>query len=208
MSTLKEHILMLGQFLRTDFRKMLLGCTLAMVVAILLGYVLGCISPETVNAVLEQFMAMVEDAGIMDSAGNISPFGLLTNNWSAMLLAALYGFVPFLYLPVLSLISNGLLIGLLAAWYHSNGISMALYLAGILPHGIFELPALLIAAACGVCLCRNMCRLVTSSPNRVSMVELLSDLLRVMLLMVLPMTAVAAFLEAYVTPVVMALFMG
>ena len=85
---------------------------------------------------------------------------------------------------------------------------MVLYLAGILPHGIFELPALLISAACGVCLCRNMSRLVTSSPKRVPMVELLSDLLRVMLLIVLPMTVAAAFIEAYVTPLVMSLFMG
>ncbi len=208
MSALKEHMGLLGQFLKTDFRKILLGCTLAMVVAILLGYVLGSFSPETIDTVLEQFAAMVEDAGIMDTEGNISPFGLLTNNWTAMLLAALYGFVPFLYLPVLSLISNGLLIGLLAAWYHNSGLSMVLYLAGILPHGIFELPALLISAACGVCLCRNMSRLVTSSPKRVPMVELLSDLLRVMLLVVLPMTVAAAFIEAYVTPLVMSLFMG
>ena len=85
---------------------------------------------------------------------------------------------------------------------------MVLYLAGILPHGIFELPALVIAAACGVCLCRNMGRLVTSSPKRVPMVELLSDLLRVLLFWSLPMTVAAAFPEAYVTPLVMALFMG
>ena len=153
-------------------------------------------------------LAMIEDAGVVDSAGNLSPFGLLTNNWTAMLTAALYGFVPFLFLPLLSIAVNGLLMGLLAAWYHSNGISLGLYLAGILPHGIFELPALLLSDACGVCLCRNMCRLVVSSPKRTPMVELLCDLLRVMLLIVLPMTVAAAFIEAYVTPVVMALFMG
>lgn len=96
----------------------------------------------------------------------------------------------------------------MAAWYHSSGIPMSIYFAGILPHGIFELPALIIASACGVCLCRNMCRLVTSSPKRASMVELLSDLLRVLLLLILPLTVAAAFIEAYVTPVIMALFMG
>lgn len=208
MSALKEHLHLLGQFLRTDFRKILLGCALAMAAAVLLGFLLGYLSPEAVNMVLEQFMAMVEESGIMDSAGNLSPFGLLTNNWTAMLMAAVYGFVPFLYLPVFTLAANSMLIGLMAAWYQSSGFSMGLFLAGILPHGIFELPALVIASACGVCLCRNMCRLVTSSPNRVPMVDLLSDLLRVMLLMVLPMTVAAAFLEAYVTPVVMALFMG
>ena len=207
MNALKEQLSLLGQFLRTDFRKVFIGCLLAMALAIVLGFVVGSLSPETVNTVLEQFMAMVEDAGIMDSDGNISPFGLLTNNWSAMLLAVVYGFVPFLFLPAISIVSNGLLIGLLAAWYHSNGISMGLYLAGILPHGIFELPALVIAAACGVCLCRNMGRIVTSSPQRVPMVELLSSLLRVLLFLVMPMTVLAAFLEAYVTPIVMALFL-
>ena len=207
MNALKEQLSLLGQFLRTDFRKVFIGCLLAMALAIVLGFVVGSLSPETVNTVLEQFMAMVEDAGIMDSDGNISPFGLLTNNWSAMLLAVVYGFVPFLFLPAISIVSNGLLIGLLAAWYHSNGISMGLYLAGILPHGIFELPALVIAATCGVCLCRNMSRIVTSSPRRVPMVELLSNLLRVLLFLVMPMTVVAAFLEAYVTPIVMALFL-
>lgn len=207
MNALKEQLSLLGQFLRTDFRKVFIGCLLAMALAIVLGFVVGSLSPETVNTVLEQFMAMVEDAGIMDSDGNISPFGLLTNNWSAMLLAVVYGFVPFLFLPAISIVSNGLLIGLLAAWYHGNGISMWLYLAGILPHGIFELPALVIAAACGVCLCRNMSRIVTSSPRRVPMVELLSNLLRVLLFLVMPMTVLAAFLEAYVTPIVMALFL-
>lgn len=207
MSAVKEQVSLLGQFLRSDFRRIFFGCLLAMALAIALGFALGLASPETVNQVLEQFMAMVEDAGIMDSVGNISPFGLLTNNWSAMLLAVVYGFVPFLYLPAISIVSNGLLIGLLAAWYHSSGISMGLYLAGILPHGIFELPALIIAAACGVCLCRNMSRMVTSSPRKIPMVELLSDLLRVLLFLIMPMTVAAAFLEAYVTPVIMALFL-
>ena len=124
MNALKEQLSLLGQFLRTDFRKVFIGCLLAMALAIVLGFVVGSLSPETVNTVLEQFMAMVEDAGIMDSDGNISPFGLLTNNWSAMLLAVVYGFVPFLFLPAISIVSNGLLIGLLAAWYHGNGISI------------------------------------------------------------------------------------
>ena len=208
MSALKEQLHLLGQFLRSDFKKVLLGCALAMAGAILLGAVLGFLSPEAVNMVLEQFMAMVEEAGVMDSAGNLSPFGLLTNNWTAMLVSVVYGFVPFLFLPVLTLVSNGALVGLMAAWYQSSGLSLGLFLAGTLPHGVFELPALIIASACGVCLCRNMCRLVTSSPNRLPMVELLSDLLRVLLLVVMPMTVAAAFIEAYVTPVVMALFMG
>ena len=99
------------------------------------------------------------------------------------------------------------LLGMMAVIYLANDLSLAAYLAGILPHGIFELPALVLSISCGVCLCRNMCRLVTGSDRRIPMVELLSDLLRVMLLVVLPLTVLAAVMECYVTPVVMGLFM-
>ena len=40
------------------------------------------------------------------------------------------------------------------------------------------------------------------------MVELLCGLLRVLLLTVMPLTVAAAFIEAYVTPAVMALFLA
>ena len=55
--------------------------------------------------------------------------------------------------------------------------------------------------------CKEMCRIVTSSSQRVPLVELASDLLRVLLLVVLPLTVLAAVMECYVTPVVMGLFL-
>ena len=65
----------------------------------------------------------------------------------------------------------------------------------------------MLSISCGVCLCRNMCRIVTRDERRVPLVELLGDLLRVLLLMVLPLTVLAAVMECYVTPVVMGLFL-
>ena len=82
-----------------------------------------------------------------------------------------------------------------------------LYLAALLPHGIFELAALVLAAACGVYLCRNIGRLVTNSPKKIPAVELLTDLLRVLVMVIAPLTAAAAFIESYVTPVIASFFM-
>ena len=82
-----------------------------------------------------------------------------------------------------------------------------LYLAALLPHGIFELAALVLAAACGVYLCRNIGRLVTNSPKKIPAVELLTDLLRVLVMVIAPLTAAAAFIESYITPVIASLFM-
>lgn len=207
MSFLKDQCLLLRDFLRAGFRRTALWCAVGMAVAAAAGFVAALAFPQLAEAVIARFMAMVDETGIVDESGALSSLGLLANNWGAMLVSALYGFIPFLFLPVLSLASNGLLLGLMGGFYQVRGVSLLLYLAGILPHGVFELPALVLSVACGVTLCQNMCRVVTNSPKRVPMVELGGDLLRVMLLMVFPMTVIAALLEAYVTPLVMSLFL-
>lgn len=207
MSWLKEQTALLGKFLRGDFRRTLGWCALGMALAVLLGVGVGLLFPEQAYQVLNNFMEQIEEAGVVDAEGELSVFALLMNNWRAMLTTVAYGVVPFLFLPVLSLAMNGMLLGLLAAIFVGSGASLAAYLAGILPHGAFELPALLFSIACGVCLCRNMCRLVVSSPERIPMLELLEDLLRVVVLVIAPLTAAAAFVECYVTPVVMGWFL-
>lgn len=207
MSWLREQAALLGKFLRGDFRRTLGWCALGMALGVLLGVVLGLSFPERAYQVLNAFMEQAEESGVVDTEGELSVFALLMNNWRAMLTSIAYGVVPFLFLPVLSLMMNGMLLGLLAAIFVGGGASFAVYLAGILPHGAFELPALLFAIACGVRLCRNMCRLVVSSPDRIPMLELLEDLLRVVVLVIAPLTAAAAFVECYVTPVVMGWFL-
>ena len=79
-------------------------------------------------------------------------------------------------------------------------------LAGLVPHGIFEVPALLLSLAAGLCLCRNINRYIRCNEKGM-MKPLLLDLLRVVGLLVVPLLALAAVMEAYVTPLAMQLFM-
>ena len=171
-----------------------------------IGFGIGLIYTDVIDTALEFFLEKVEESGVLQEDGNIALFALLANNWKAMLISAAYGFLPFVFLPVLSLVSNGLLIGVMGALYQSNGMSILVFLAGILPHGIFELPALILSIACGVYLCSNMGRLILGNAKRLHTVPLLCDLLRVMLLLVAPMTVVASVIEVYLTPVILAWF--
>lgn len=207
MSWLKEQMARLREFLRGDFRRVLTGCVFGMLGAVLLGVGIGILFPAQAAQVLADFMAQIADSGVISEEGEMSVFALLMNNWRAMLVSAAYGFIPFIFLPLISLVINGGMLGMLAVLFQAEGGSLAAYFAGILPHGIFELPALIFSIACGVALCGNMCRLVTSSPRRIPMAELLEDLLRVIVLVVAPLTVAAAFIECYVTPVVMGFFM-
>lgn len=207
MSWLNEQITLLSQFLRGRFGRTVGFCALGMLAAAALGVGIGLLFPAESVEVMRSFMAQVEEMGVVDEQGQLSVFSLLMNNWRAMLVSAAYGFIPFLFLPLLSLLTNGLLLGILAAVLQSGGTSLLAYLAGILPHGIFELPALVLSVACGVTLCRNLCGLVVSSSDRVPLLQLLEELLRVLVLLVAPMTVVSAFIECYVTPTVMRLFL-
>ena len=207
MSWIKEQIALLADFLRGGFRRTAGFCALGMVGAAALGAVIGLLFPQQAAQVLNAFMEQAEQSGVIDEAGQMSVFSLLLNNWRAMLLSAAYGFIPFLFLPIISLLSNGALLGLLGALVYSQGSSLLFFAAGILPHGVFELTALVLSIACGVTLCKHMCELVVSNQKRVPLPSLLEDLLRVLVLLVAPLTVAAAFIECYVTPVVMNLFL-
>ncbi len=207
MTGLLRHLRLLGEFLHSDFRKMVLISAMLLVVTAAAGWAAALFYPEAVETILTQFLSTLAQSGVVDETGAISALGLMANNWRAFLVTVLYGFMPFLPLSALALGANGLLLGLLGGWYQVNGMPLAAYFAGTLPHGILELGALVLAAACGLTLCRNMSRWVVIDRRRRPMLPLLEDLLRVLLLMVFPMTAAAALIEAYITPIVMNWFL-
>lgn len=207
MKWLNEQGSLLKDFLAGGFRRTLWFCTLGLLLTVLLGVGIGLLVPEQAAQTMNSFMEQIEQSGVITSDGQMSVFALLMNNWRAMLTSAIWGLIPFLFLPVLSLFVNGALVGLLGGWVLQRGGSLAFYCAGILPHGVFEIPALVLSAACGVYLCRGLCRIILNRPDKVAAVELFSELLRVLVLVVAPLTVCAAFIECYITPVVMAFFM-
>ena len=95
---------------------------------------------------------------LTDGAGNLSPLLLLANNLRACAVTMLYGLIPFVRLPALALGVNAVLLGGLAACYAATDTTMLLYAASLLPHGIFELPALILAFSMGLYICGHLTR--------------------------------------------------
>ena len=143
--------------------------------------------------------------GIVSEDGTISAFALLKNNATATLFTVCYGFIPYIFLPALSLGINSILLGAFAAYYVHEGYSLVLYLSGILPHGIFELPAIVLAVAMGIYLCKKINEFIRQNTKGV-MAPLLKDMVCVFILRLLPLLIAASLVEAYITPLVMGLF--
>ena len=71
--------------------------------------------------------------------------------------------------------------------------------AAILPHGIFEIPAFIIAGALGILLAQSLNEEWYGSGDAAVDAR---RYVRIFLLYVLPLVAVAAYVEAFITPVV------
>jgi stage II sporulation protein M len=111
----------------------------------------------------------------------------------AMLLLGLaFGVVPFIFLVI-----NGLITGLVVRWVEGLG-GMGLAMAALLPHGVIEIPALLLAAALGFRIGGEAFRRLTRRPAQVG--QQLRAGLKLFLVVVAPALLVAAAVETFVTP--------
>ncbi|MCK7516598.1 MAG: stage II sporulation protein M [Ignavibacteriales bacterium] len=75
-----------------------------------------------------------------------------------------------------------------------------MFLAGVVPHGIFELPALMIGSAVALYMGASIVTPQTGKSMGEVIIELLADWVKIFLGVVVPLLAVAAVIEAYVTP--------
>ena len=114
------------------------------------------------------------------------------------------GSCPLAYLAAFPLGFNFFLIGALGAYYVRSGSSLGVYLVGILPHGVFELPALVLFCAAGLYLCSRVTARVRGD-KEVRILRTLSEVSTLFLYVILPLLAAAALMETYVTPRLLAM---
>ena len=206
MEWLKKQHRALWQFYRETFGEALLMTAAAFLIICLLGFGVSLFNKSIPEFVVNYFSQMIQNSNIITDEGAIRFGALLGNNLRAAVFSVLYGFIPFLYLTALAVGMNALILGVLAAYYVSNGTSLLIYFAGVLPHGVFELSALLITFALGLLLCRRITQYIRKNTKGM-MKPLLCNIARSFVMHVVPLLVVAAVVETYITPAVLALFM-
>ncbi len=155
-------------------------------------------NPEKLTEIRER---LSKSTDLTEANTSISAPMLFLHNLQATLLLAFFGLFSFSVLGVILYIFNVSLIGVALALIKIVGYSPGpLALAGILPHGIFEIPALMLSCAAVM----NIgLVLVTPQAGRTVgevLIEALADWARVVVGLVIPLLAVAAVVETYVTP--------
>jgi stage II sporulation protein M len=174
-------------------------------VAILLfgiGLIFGLAPPTGIASLLSKDL----NAALKEISGIVAPFSVLTvififiKNASALLLSFVLS--PILCLiPILALTINGWVIA-----FVSNAViqekSLSYLLAGLLPHGIFEIPAFIIGEAAALSFgAMLILALFKRSGERLSVPRLKQNVryLIIAIALLLP----AAIIETYVTPLLL-----
>ncbi len=111
----------------------------------------------------------------------------------AMLLGVALGIVPILFAA-----SNGALLGILAAVVRER-LGWAAFVIGVLPHGVLEVPAMILSIAVGIKFGHETLNAALGRNDKKKLkIELLEGL-RFFAAVVVPLLAVAAAIEAFIT---------
>jgi uncharacterized membrane protein SpoIIM required for sporulation/ABC-type transport system involved in multi-copper enzyme maturation permease subunit len=155
------------------------------------------IPEEQLNETIDAMRAFL----FSDMSTTISTGMLFWHNLRAELVMLLLGIFSFGVLSILAFIANFALIGAVLGVLPSLGISPVLvFLSGILPHGIVELPSVIFI--CAAVLHMGL-RLVTPEEGRSigeTMIVTFADVIKVLIAVCVPLLILAALIEANITP--------
>ena len=159
------------------------------------------VGQNTVEGLLSALGAVLEPLASTGSLSLMLLFIIFINNAMKALAIIFFGILLGLP-PVLFVSLNGFILGGLGSALESvSGWGYAL--ASFVPHGVIEIPVILLATALGLTVGMESARWLVRKESRVK--SQLSDSLRVYLRWILPGLAIAAIIEVFVTPLVIGL---
>jgi stage II sporulation protein M len=163
------------------------------------GWISTAQNPEMGESLMQLFEN--EIAGQMKTSDPYSmSVNLFVNNLEACILLFLGG-ATFGILTLFIMSLNGIVIGAIMEIIHHDH-SVTFIAAAILPHGIFEIPAFILAGALGIMLAHS---LVAEWYGRADAVGDANRFARIFVMYVLPLVAIAATVEAFITPAIIRL---
>jgi uncharacterized membrane protein SpoIIM required for sporulation/ABC-type transport system involved in multi-copper enzyme maturation permease subunit len=174
-----------------------------LVVAIVLGWLYveqyplpqGLLNPEDLSQQSFDTFSSVE------FLPSLTTVGIFWHNLRSLLLAALLAVISLGVLAILLLMVSFSLVGFFAGQIAWLGFNPWLFLAAfILPHGILEIPAAVIATAFALRLGASLTAPREGMTVGEGLVAALADFLKVFVFVVVPMLLVAALIEANLTP--------
>ncbi|MDR2855756.1 MAG: stage II sporulation protein M [Methanomicrobiales archaeon] len=186
----------------TDTSKLSLGIYIVFSCAMFFFFIaIGYWTAQADSAVGDQIYNMFQDVvvtGIASDSAAAMSFQIFINNVQICALIFLGG-ATFGLFTLFLLMTNGIVIGVLIEVLLRD-MSASVLMVGLLPHGIFEIPAVLVSAALGMIIARGLWGELSGKGDALDSAKYAG---RLFILYVVPFIFVAACVEGFITPFVM-----
>lgn len=183
--------------------KYVAAITLIFVASLIAGYGYAVLNPTESARFVEELSA--EFGWLMDLSLPQIFLVIFLNNAIKALLAIIFGLL--IVVPVGFVAYNGWIIGIVVC-EEARTSGYISVVAGILPHGIIELPMILVSAALGT---RLGMMAFLMMKGTISSKEIISEVrwsVRFYLRWILPLLFIAALIETFITPAIMHIVRG
>jgi stage II sporulation protein M len=192
-----------------DFIKYVWGLRLYLVVIIaifvafyILGYFAAMMMPSTGTYVVSDFKQEVTPLKSMSPLGLM--LGIFLNNALKCLLVIVLGLALGIA-PALFMLANGLILGIVIG-VTIRGTSLSYVLVGTIPHGVIEIPMVLISSAIGLKL--GMDLMLKLFRKKASIGKEIREGLTMYFVYIMPLLLLAAIIETFVTGPLLFLLFG
>ena len=201
MNFIKKSIKFTNGYIKENLRKHILITSIFFVVTgIMVFFAIRSLPEETLREMYLMIGGMFDEKNVANSDGTLSFWGIFLNNVRACALTIGIGLIPFLFLATVSMFFNSALLGMILA--AASGISgesaIMLLVKYILPHGVFEIPAIILSGAIGMKLCAFLCRKIFRRAKGEKFFEHIKGCVGAFVIYVIPLLLIAAFIESIV----------
>ena len=200
---MKNDINETKKFLKEKLGKTFLLVVIAFIAVAAISTYYFYLHSNAAESALSSYAESVKD--ILNANGKISFLGVFKNNLFACVTSIIIGIIPFVFFAAISLVTNGIMIGVVLG-YGKATAEFSVFKAvvfGMMPHGIFELPAIFLSLALGIYLCKIITRKFMGKANSgEGLLYTLNLTAKVFVLVIVPLLIVAALVECYITPII------
>lgn len=181
-------------FMRRDC---ILICSLVFLFAVILGYFSAGQSPEQTEEIMKTFKEFIKPIIEMNAFQQF--LFVFLNNAFTGLLVILFSVVLGIF-PLLCIFANGEVLGVLAFAFEGNFL---VFIASVLPHGVIEIPTLVIICASGMRIGKIVIRKIFKREKTVEKGKIKKEFslaLKFFFKFLVPLLFLAALIEIFITP--------
>jgi stage II sporulation protein M len=165
--------------------------------AVFSGYSFAQNFPEETQKIIEE---LKEFFSVSEDETSLQMFLFIFENNVIKLFTVIFLGVFAGLIPLLSVWGNGMILGIFAQII-SQELSWSFFILGILPHGIIEIPVLILSTAIGIRIGKiAVWRLFGRNKN---FTKEFTKAIKFYILVLVPLLFIAALIEAFITPIIL-----